>query len=177
MLETNRLLLRHFRPTDWPDVLEYGSQLAVAKGANFTPLKNKKAACSFEKILQRDGVFALQEKDTSKVIGNLGSFQIVRPDGVIESRGFEIGYALNFNFWGHGLMTEALTALCEYEKKRGTNFLLARVYADNEASKNVLVKTGFKLQEERQVVDVLAAGQKVSELIYKKTLCQKREGF
>jgi len=62
MVETDGLLLRQFQDEDWLDVLEYGSQIQVAKAANFTALRTKKDAISFQNILRRDGVWAIEEK-------------------------------------------------------------------------------------------------------------------
>lgn len=177
MMETRRLILRQFQKKDWQDVLEYGSQEQVAKRANFTPLRTKRDAFSFERVLFRDGVLALEEKSSAKVIGNIGAFEIIKADGLVEKNGREVGYALNQDFWGQGFMTEALAALCNLERSKKTSFLQARVYADNLASQKVLQKNGFKFQGDREVFDVFQSNKKILELFYVKMLVQKEERF
>lgn len=175
MVETDGLLLRQFQDEDWLDVLEYGSQTQVAKAANFTALRTKKDAISFQNILRRDGIWAIEEKVNNKVIGNIGSFKIIKPNGLLEKSGYEVGYALNQNFWGRGLMTKVLRKFCDLEKKRGTLFLQARVYSDNLASCKVLQNNGFKLQSQREVFDVFLPNKKISELYYVKILIREIE--
>lgn len=176
-METRRLILRQFHDADWRDILEYGSQEQVAKRANFRPLRTKTDALSFEGVLFRDGVLALEEKSSTKVIGNIGAFQLIKPDGVIDKGGREVGYALHQNYWGQGYMTEALAALCEIERKKAVNFLQARVYADNLRSQKVLQKNGFEFQRKREVFDVFHPEKKILELFYVKMLIQKEERF
>ncbi len=63
----------------------------------------------------------------------------------IERRSAEIGYWLGEEYWGRGIVTEAVCALCEYTFAQ---FDLARIWAGvfewNPGSMRVLEKAGFQ---------------------------------
>ncbi|GBG95835.1 hypothetical protein LFYK43_22940 [Ligilactobacillus salitolerans] len=172
MLETRRLLLRQFNSKDWVDVLAYGSQKEVASNANFTPLATKRDAFAFVQYLRQIGIYALEDKQTAKVIGNIGAFPIIKPDGTVDRSGLEVGYALNQDFWGQGYMTEALIELCAFEQLQGILFLRARVFQENESSKKVLLKAGFRQRGQREIFNVCEMDQKKVELLFETRLTQ-----
>lgn len=170
MMETSRLKLRPFTSDDVADVLEYGSQTTVAKFANFTCLRTLRDARSFMTAMQGLEMLAIVEKETDKVVGNIGAFPFLSPTGDPISTGLELGYALNQNFWGQGYMTEALNLVCQELAMSGMLFIRARVYANNRASIRVLEKNGFHLQKQREILDVFKPDQQVLELLYVKML-------
>ena len=65
----------------------------------------------------------------------------------VERCSAEIGYWLSEEYWGRGIMTEALTAVVEHAFSQ---FELSRIYAvpfaGNAASNKVLEKAGFTLE-------------------------------
>ena len=81
----------------------------------------------------------------------------------------EFGYWLAEEFWGKGIMTEAVTAFVSYCFE---NFPLKRMfasaYANNPASARVLEKAGFVL-EGRLRKNVIKDGQVLDSLLYAKT--------
>lgn len=170
MMETDRLKLRPFTSNDAMAVLAYGSQTTVARAANFTSLRTLRDARSFLAALQRLGMLAIVEKETDKLVGNIGAFPFLSPTGTPVKAGLEVGYALNQDFWGRGYMTEALRALCQELAVQNVQFVRARVYANNQASIRVLEKAGFHRQKERQILDVFKPDQQVLELLYVKML-------
>lgn len=176
-METVRLILRPFQANDLGDVLEYAGQPQVAKQANFTAVKSRQEACSFINVLQTMGMLAIVDKKTHKTLGNIGTFPVTSPAGVLSQTAVEVGYALNQLFWGHGYMTEALQAICQLEKNRGRSLIQARVYAQNKASVALLKKVGFKLQNKQEVFNVFVPNKPVLELFYGKMLSQDTERF
>jgi [ribosomal protein S5]-alanine N-acetyltransferase len=63
------------------------------------------------------------------------------------SKTAQIGYWLNQNFWGHGLMEEALSKFISYTfKKIGLRKINAEVFTENKSSIKLLKKFGFKLE-------------------------------
>jgi len=80
-----------------------------------------------------------------------------------------LGYWLGENFWGRGIMTEAVAALTDF---CFDNFLLRRIAAEvfinNPASARVLEKAGFVL-EGRLKNYVIKDGELLDSLLYAKT--------
>jgi len=79
------------------------------------------------------------------------------------------GYWLGEEFWGRGVMTEAVTAVTDFCFE---NFLLRRisaeVFANNPASARVLEKAGFTF-EGCLKNDVLKDGKLLDSLLYART--------
>jgi RimJ/RimL family protein N-acetyltransferase len=84
----------------------------------------------------------------------------------VHRRTAEIGYWLGEEFWGRGIVTEAVRALTDYAF---ATFDLCRVYAGvfewNTASMRVLEKAGYQF-ECRVTKSVTKDGQTIDELIY-----------
>jgi RimJ/RimL family protein N-acetyltransferase len=81
----------------------------------------------------------------------------------------EFGYWLGEDFWGRGIMTEAVEAFTDFFFD---NFSLHRIYAEpfanNPASARVLEKTRFTL-EGRLKNNVVKDGQVLDSLLYART--------
>jgi [ribosomal protein S5]-alanine N-acetyltransferase len=80
-----------------------------------------------------------------------------------------LGYWLGEEFWGRGIMTEAVAAFTDFCFE---NFLLRRIYAEafanNPASARVLEKAGFAF-EGRLKNNVFKDGQLLDSLLYART--------
>ena len=69
------------------------------------------------------------------------SFKGIKTDGIVE-----IGYGINSEFEGQGLMTEAVTAVVKWASiQKGVKQIEAETDENNIASKRVLEKSGFVL--------------------------------
>ena len=95
----------------------------------------------------------------------VGGIGLVLKDDVFR-RSAEIGYWLGEQFWGRGIVTEAVRAVTDYAF---ATFDLCRVYAGvfewNLASMRVLAKAGYEF-ECRMKKSVTKDGQTIDELIY-----------
>ena len=80
-----------------------------------------------------------------------------------------LGYWLGEDFWGRGIMTEAVAALTDFSFR---NFPLRRisaeVFANNPASTRVLEKAGF-IFEARLTNNVIKDGEILDSLVYVRT--------
>jgi [ribosomal protein S5]-alanine N-acetyltransferase len=80
-----------------------------------------------------------------------------------------VGYWLAEEFWGRGIMTEAVTAVTDFCFE---NFPLRRicaeVFANNPASARVLEKAGF-IFEGRLKNNVVKDGEVLDSLLYART--------
>lgn len=79
----------------------------------------------------------------NKVIGSIGVFRQEN----IHKRTAELGYYISEEYWGRGIMTEAVKQICEYVFSKSD---IIRIYAEpfayNIASCRVLEKVGFQYE-------------------------------
>jgi [ribosomal protein S5]-alanine N-acetyltransferase len=98
-------------------------------------------------------------------VGGIG----VHPGEDVHRHTATMGYWLGEEFWGRGVMTEAVTAVTDFCFE---NFLLRRisaeVFANNPASARVLEKAGFTF-EGRLKNNVLKDGKLLDSLLYART--------
>lgn len=148
-IETKRLILRPFRPTDLDDFYRYASVEGVGEMAGW---KHHESMDETRKILNlfidNDNVFAICLKENDRVIGSLGVEKYGLEEKLTEFDGYygrELGYVLSKDFWGRGLVPEAVTAVIEYLfHELSYDFLLCGHYNFNERSRRVQEKCGFK---------------------------------
>ena len=90
-----------------------------------------------------NNTFAFAVTIDGKVIGSIGAF---RQDN-IHRQSAELGYYLSEEYWGKGVMTEAVKQLCDYVF---THTDIIRIYAEpfayNIGSCRVLEKAGFQYE-------------------------------
>ena len=95
----------------------------------------------------------------------VGGIGLLLKDDIFR-RSAEIGYWLGEEYWGRGIVTEAVRAVTEYAF---TNFDLCRIYAGvfewNPASMRVLEKAGYEF-EGRVKKSVTKDGRTIDEYIY-----------
>lgn len=76
-----------------------------------------------------------------KAVGSIG----IIPNKDVERITVELGYWLGRNYWGQGIMTQAVKQMCEYAF---ANFAIHKIYATpfdfNIGSQRVLEKAGFE---------------------------------
>jgi len=148
VLESERLILRPFCGSDLDGLFEYASVPGVGEMAGWS---HHKSIDETERILrsfiEKDKTFAITERATGKLIGSLGVEEYGLLDKLTEFDGYlgrELGYVLSRDFWGRGLMTEALRTVIDYLFFTvGLDFLLCGHYDKNERSKRVQEKCGF----------------------------------
>jgi len=140
-IELKTITLRKFRGSDASDVLEYASdaqtmQHLIWTGANSLEEVKKTIHNNY---LSRLGVFAITLNESGKCIGDIE----IRLNEAHERAVF--AYVLNRDYWGRGIMSEALNAilsLCfdklELRRVEGGHF------TGNEASGRVMEKCGMK---------------------------------
>jgi len=98
-------------------------------------------------------------------VGGIG----IHPGQDVHRHTATLGYWLGAEFWGRGIMTEAVAALTDFCFE---NFPLRRisaeVFANNPASARVLEKAGFTF-EGRLKNNVIKDGKLLDSLLYAKT--------
>lgn len=147
VLKTDRLILRSWQESDLDDFYEYASVAGVGEMAGWPHHKNKDES---HEILKR----FIEEKKTftivyqNKAIGSIG-LEKSREHDLDESfenlKGREIGYVLNKDYWGQGIMPEAVKRVIQYcFNDLHMDFLCCGYFKENNQSKRVNEKMGFQ---------------------------------
>lgn len=146
-IETPRLILRPWRETDLWDLYEYASVPGVGEMAGWNHHKSiEETKAIVQMFMDGKKTFALELRENGKVIGSLGLEQL-DPDPVGDGKlGREIGYVLSRDYWGRGLMPEAVRAVIDYcFRVLNWDYLTCGHFIRNDRSRRVIEKTGFSL--------------------------------
>ncbi len=109
------------------------------------PYTEKDGADFISAMLSADenGTFAFAITVDDKVVGSIGVFR----QGNIHRLTAELGYYIAEEYWGRGIMTEAVRQICQYVFEKSD---IIRIYAEpfayNAASCRVLEKAGFRYE-------------------------------
>ena len=146
VLTTERLTLRPWRTSDLKDFYEYASVDGVGQMAGWNPHSNvEESRMILGSFIKHKKTFALEYK--GKVIGSLG-VEEYREENYPELAGLQgrkIGYVLSKDYWGQGLMPEAVKAVINWlfhEEK--LDFIIVGHFDHNAQSKRVIEKCGFR---------------------------------
>ncbi|MCM1047297.1 MAG: GNAT family N-acetyltransferase [Clostridiales bacterium] len=145
VLHTERLLLRAWQETDLDDFFEYASVDGVGQMAGWLPHKNK------EETMQILNMFISEKKTFAivydkKVIGSVGIERYNESElpEYSDKMGREIEYVLSKDYWGQGIMTEAVQEVIRWlfdEEK--LDFIVCGHFDYNMRSQRVQEKCGF----------------------------------
>ena len=146
LIETPRLIMRHFTLDDANDVLQFNSNERVTRYTGDAGFCDTLEASTkvIKKLWLKEyetygyARYALIHKEHNKLIGFCGikyETQIERPD---------IGYRMLPEYWGQGLGFEAAQATLEHATNDlGLTYLIGEVDENNDASHRILNKLGF----------------------------------
>jgi ribosomal-protein-alanine N-acetyltransferase len=145
LIRTERLVLRPLRRGDEESLFALYSDPSFMRYWNTPPWSSLAEAA---KVIDEDlaampaGQYlrlGIQAAEADSLIGTVSLFAFHEP-----SRRAELGYGLAPASWGHGYMTEALSALLEYAfGPLGLNRIEADIDPGNEASARALARLGF----------------------------------
>ncbi len=142
-IETERLILRNYTEADIQDYWEYVSQPNVGPRCGwpvYTEMEKAMERLKYETT--KPFQFAIELKDNHKVIGAIELAQTKRCTTEQER---EIGCLLNENYWGKGIMTEAMKAIIKFGfDKMGLKVIIAGHTEPNIGSGKVQLKCGLK---------------------------------
>ena len=148
-IQTERILLRPFCQADLEDLYEYASQKGTGERAGWahhTCIEDSQRILN--NFIAEDKTFAIVYKQNNKVIGSIGideygmESKLTEFDGLL---GRKIGFVLSRDYWGKGLMTEAVKAVIEHLfNAEKLDFLTCGYYDFNVQSKRVQQKCGFE---------------------------------
>lgn len=153
-IETERLLLRPFRPRDLSDVFAYCSEPIVSQYLLWNTHRDEKDSQRFlewtvdthcNDIGTLFFVYAIELKATEQVIGSI-DFKNATP-----SVG-QFDYVLSQLYWGQGIMTEAAAAIRDWAFLEVPGLRAIRTYCqpENIGSSRVMEKIGMTLERREE---------------------------
>lgn len=146
VLRTDRLTLRPWRESDLSDLYEYARVDGVGQMAGWNPHRDmEESRAILHSFIRHRKTFALEYQ--GKVIGSLGVEEYSEENypELENLRGREIGYVLSRDYWGMGLMPEAVKAVIAWLFfETGLDFLICGHFDHNARSRRVVEKCGFR---------------------------------
>jgi RimJ/RimL family protein N-acetyltransferase len=156
-LETERLLLRHFREEDLDAFAAVCADAEVMQHiGEGRPLTRAEAWRRMAYLLghwqlRGYGLWAAELKETGACVGQIGLYN---PEGW---PGLEVGWLLGRPWWGRGLATEGGRAAMDFAFTRlGVDHIISLIRPDNARSIRVAERLGERL-ERKTVVNGIEA--------------------
>jgi ribosomal-protein-alanine N-acetyltransferase len=142
LLATERLVLRPLQQDDLETFLSIFSNPEVTRYYEVETMHEPAQAKRLLDHFIASGRLGIVPKGSEKIIGSCGICAISQ-----EYYSASLGYDLAHEYWGRGIMTEALTSLLGFGfHSMGLNRISALTYPDNAASIRVLSKLGFRTE-------------------------------
>jgi len=144
IIKTERLLLRQFEETDLENVFKGLSHPDIIKyyGVSYDSLEATKAQMKFFADLESEGTgiwWAVCSLDGKVFYGGGGLNSLSK-----EHKKAEVGFWLISDFWGQGIMTEAMPLICNYGfDKLGLHRIEGIVETENINCKKAMAKLDF----------------------------------
>ena len=144
-IESERLYLRPIKKSDAEDLYEIFSDSDVMRYYDLLPFKSmdeaKRQADFFMQGLKNKTMvrWGIELKESKKLVGTCGFFSFSKDD-----KKAEMGYELNKNFQGQGIMSEAIRLILDFIfSATDINRIEAFIEPPNLASQNLVKKIGF----------------------------------
>ena len=146
VLRTERLILRPWRMDDLNDFYEYASVDGVGQMAGWKPHESVEESRSIlNMFINEKKTFAIEYE--GKAIGSLGieEYSEAELSEYHDEMGRELGFVLSKDYWGRGLMPEAVNAVIKYLfDELELDFIICGHFTDNARSGSVQEKCGFR---------------------------------
>lgn len=175
VLETERLLLRQWREDDAEDLFAYAQDDRVGPMAGWSPHQSVEE--SLEVIgffLSAGDTYAIEWKETGTVIGGIGLHDRRHVEELRHVPQREIGYVLSPEYWGKGIMPEAVNTVLQHGfEDMNLDIIWCGHFDFNNNSRRVVEKTGFRYVKTKPQVLTRLNNLEVQNLLY----IQTREDF
>ena len=153
ILQTKRLILRHWSENDAGELYKYASDPEVGPPAGWPPHTSAQNSREIIRtVLSAPETYAVCLKENGKPIGSIG---LHRNDLAEKDDEYELGYWIGKPFWGQGLIPEASRELLRYAfEDLGMNRIWCGYYDGNEKSRRVQEKLGFVFHHTTEGLEV-----------------------
>jgi RimJ/RimL family protein N-acetyltransferase len=153
LIETERLILREFRTSDYTAMFELDSNPEVHKYLGNNPVTDIQQVQKYITSIQQQyldngiGRWITIEKSSNEIIGWSGLKFITEYENN-HINFHDVGYRFMPQYWGKGYATEAtLTALHYGFEHLNVKKIIGTVHTENKASRRVLEKCGLQFVE------------------------------
>ena len=152
-LETERLVLRWFRESDFDDFCKISADAEVMRflgdGKPMDAMYSWRQMATFmgHWYFRGYGVWAVEEKQTQSLVGRIG---FMNPAGW---PGFELGWTLGRESWGKGFAIEGARRALEYAfKEMDRDHVISLIAPDNVRSMRVAERLGEKVEGKTELL-------------------------
>ncbi|WP_297417912.1 GNAT family N-acetyltransferase [Clostridium sp.] len=168
-IETQRLILRRFEPSDSKYMYKnWATDSEVCKFLSWNPHKDLSETANIiegwiKEYENADNYnWVIELKDIGEIIGQISIMQVNE-----KYSSCSVGYNISRQFYGNGIMTEALKAIISYLfKEVGMNRIEGRHNTLNPASGRVMQKSGMKFEGIMRQVQVNKFGEFYDLAVY-----------
>ena len=147
-LETERLILRKVTREDAEDIFAYGSDEEVSRYVTWDTHQSMEDSLGFISFIEQQyanksiAPWAIEFKEDGRMVGTV-DFVLWRPKHQLA----EMGYVLNKEYWGRGIMTEAAGELVRFGfTQMDLVRIQARCFVENPGSSRVMEKIGMSYE-------------------------------
>ncbi|WMJ23320.1 GNAT family protein [Paludicola sp. MB14-C6] len=165
VLETKRLILRNFYEKDVYDFYQFAKNHNVTNSAGWKPHNSiEESERLINRFIEDDNVWAIVWKENNKVIGCITFKDDIKR---LVNDAKMIGYSLCEEYWGKGIMTEAVNQVLEYAfQEMCVVSVAAYHFYFNQRSKRVLDKCGFVFESKLRCSYEMYNGEILDEYCY-----------
>lgn len=144
-METDRILLRHWRDDDAETLFKWASDPDVGPRAGWPPHKSVEESLEIIRtVFNNDSNWAIVLKATGEVIGAIGYGPSCECELPARENEPLCGYWIAKPYWNQGICTEALKLMLDHIRKiTDIKSLISGHFVDNPASGKVMEKCGF----------------------------------
>lgn len=164
-LETERLILDRWSPKDAAALFAYAKNPNVGPHAGWKPHESvRESKRIIRTVFLPADTWKIVWKKTGEPIGSIG-LDNDRRRPHIKSR--ELGYSLNEDFWGRGIMTEAATEVLRYAfEDLRLAIVSIQTSTDNVRSRRVIEKLGFHPEGMERMCYAIYDGTVMDEYVF-----------
>ena len=157
--------LRKWQTSDLDSLVKHANNINVAKFLTNQfphPYTKTDGERFLETCMSHNPVRIFAIVVEGEAVGAIGVF----PQDDIHCMNAEMGYWLSEEFWGQGIVTEAIRRTVEYcFQTFPVSRIFARPFGSNPASQRILEKAGFRLEARFDKI-LLKNGELLDELVY-----------
>ena len=146
MIETERLVLRHWAEGDAGRLFQLASDPLVGPACGWAPHRTveESRALIVDGPLGKAESYAIHLKPTGQIIGSISLKDAVEDFDIAAEGDLEVGYWLGSAYWGRGYASEALDAMVRRAfRDLDRDVLWCGFFEGNERSRHCMEKRGF----------------------------------